>query len=199
MTSELAALTSDLAAISAIPTASAAAASGIDNIDNLDDTDSSPSSDTDFGAADCGFLSSFTVIEGPSTVHYSIGVESIALASINCALSGTTKAVCTASASLDAAAETELDQHVSSLTTTTLTGTDVASGYIPVVVTAGSAGGKSGPSPTSTAKSGGGSSGGSSSSGAPAAQATNAAVAGGQGIGAGLLGALGVAVAGAML
>ena len=193
------------AAVSAVGTA---VPSGIDNLD--------PNS---FDNSDCGFPSAFTVVEGPSTVHYSLGVESIAFESINCALSGTTYAVCTASASADtstiAAAASVTDVALNSnevnsvMTTTTLTGSDAANGYLPVVVTAGAADAKpaSGVSAATTGSATAKSTGTATSKGLTSStssvgatsQTSNAAVGGAPMVGAGILGAFGVAVAGALL
>ncbi|KAL2050456.1 hypothetical protein ABVK25_009290 [Lepraria finkii] len=203
------------AAISAVGTA---VPSGINNLD--------PNS---FDNSDCGFPSAFRVIEGPSTVHYSIGAELIAFKSINCALSGTTYAECTASASASAdtsaiaAAAWVTDAALHSngvksiMTTTTLTGSDAANGYLPVVVTAGAANAKpagaanakpaSGASATTAGSAAAESTGTatskestpSTSSGGAPSQTSNAAVGGASVVGTGILGAFGVAVAGALL
>ena len=172
-----------------------------------------------FDNSDCGFPSAFTVVEGPSTVHYSLGVESIAFESISCALSGTTYAVCTASAFADtstiAAAASVTDVALNSnevnsiMTTTTLTGSDAANGYLPVVVTAGAANAKpaSGVSAATTGSATAKSTGTATSKGLTSSmssvgatpQTSNAAVGGAPVVGAGILGAFGVAVAGALL
>ena len=115
---------------------------------------------------------------------------------------GSTRAICSDSATGPAVLSgTEPAQQ-----TATLSGTDVS--FAPVVITAGLGSGKQtgsgAPSPSATAKTTASTAGGkvgtsSTSSATATAKSTNAAVQGSPACGAGVLGALGVALAGAML
>ncbi|MCJ1449707.1 hypothetical protein MMC28_000035 [Mycoblastus sanguinarius] len=161
----------------------------------------------DSGSPSCGFPSPFTVVQGPSTVHYALTLDD-STASVDCALMGSTQAVCTGSAT--GAILTQQTQ--SAVQTATLTGTDVS--YLPVVITAGSVTAKAtGASTTGSATKGSsgssksGSTSGSTSTSASSksgsstsatSQSTGGAMQVGAGVG-GVVGALGVAFAGAML
>ncbi|KAL9133950.1 MAG: hypothetical protein Q9175_004871 [Cornicularia normoerica] len=80
----------------------------------------------------CGYPTPVTIVEGPSTVAYSIALDASTL-SINCVLSGSSVAVCTAPAT---AAILTQETGIPSLRSITLSGTDVS--FLPVVITAGS-------------------------------------------------------------
>lgn len=107
-----------LAALTAAAAATTGLAAALTSLGN-DDSDN------------CGFPVPVTIVEGPSTVAYSLGIEDSTV-SINCALSGTSIAVCTAAAS--GAILTQ--ESIPTVTATTLSGTDVT--FLPVVITAGS-------------------------------------------------------------
>ena len=177
----------------------------------------------------CGFPDPITVTEGPSTVHYTIEYLGIPV-SLGCSLGGTTEAACTISSSgagsLASAAETggalPTGLMISGdLITSTFTGDDAQSGYLPVVVKGGSATAKATTATTTGAAAGAGGKGGSTmttgsttketstgtskatstgtSTGSAAAKATGGAGNVAPVFGAGILGAFGVAVAGALL
>ncbi|KAM0804301.1 hypothetical protein BDR22DRAFT_593722 [Usnea florida] len=153
----------------------------------------------DLDSDSCGFPSPVTVVEGPSTVAYALTLDD-SVASVNCVLSGTSIAVCTASAS---GAILTQETGVPTLTSTTLSGTDVS--FMPVVITAGSVTNTaSTPSSTTASTTGGskaGSNGGSTSptggtqtqtgsTTSASTQATGAAVHRGAAMGMGAAGAL---------
>ena len=169
-----------------------------------------------FDSASCGFDSTITVVEGPSTVLYTITYGNFLTETVDCVLSGTTYASCTGlepvdiSLGLGVATGTMSNGVVVSSASTTFieTGSAAETNFLPVVITAGAANAKpaSGVSATATGRSSTvtgtatskGSTSQTSSAGA-VSQTSNAAVGGVQVVGAGIVGAFGVAVAGALL
>ncbi|KAL9065168.1 MAG: hypothetical protein Q9161_008412 [Pseudevernia consocians] len=97
----------------------------------------------DDGSDICGLPTPITLVEGPSTVAYSLALDDSTVA-VNCVLSGSSVAVCTAGAT--GAILTQESVPIS--TATTLSGTDVS--FLPVVITAGSVT-NTASTPTSTA------------------------------------------------
>ena len=174
-------------------------------------------STSSFDSAACEFDSAFTIVEGPSTVLYTLTfTDSLGTEIVDCTLSGTTYASCTALAPVENFSGYGIDPStmsngviVSSTTVTTiLTGSTAEKGFSPVVITAGAANAKPAGGVSATATGGSstvtgtatsrGSTSRTSSAGA-VSQTSNAAVGGAPVVGAGIMGAFGVAVAGALL
>ncbi|KAL6714159.1 hypothetical protein ACLMJK_008653 [Lecanora helva] len=148
----------------------------------------------------CGFDSAFTVVQGPSTVDYTLTASGNTEA-FNCKLMGTTQAICTDSMTgsyLLANSHTPIqtDTIPASLLT-----------FFPVTITAGADKGKdkgtktASPAATATvtASTTGTVARGASNTSNVVAQSTNAGIPGSPVQSVGIMGALGAAVAGAML
>jgi len=97
-------------------------------------------------SSDCGFPGVFTLTEGPSTAAYTMSMDdgngTLAFTGyFDCSLAGTTSAVC-----VESFGGTEA--NFPGMSTETLTATDYT--YMPVVITAGGAGGSNSASPSIT-------------------------------------------------
>lgn len=170
-----------------------------------------------FDSAACGFGSAITVVEGPSTVLYTVTYGNLVTETVDCVLSGTTYASCTGvqpvdiSFGLGATGTMSNSVVVSSASTTIIeSGSTAETDFVPVVITAGAANAKpaSGVSATATATGSSSTVTGTAaskastsktSSAGAVSQTSNAAVGGVPVVGAGIVGAFGVAVAGALL
>ncbi|KAL2037125.1 hypothetical protein N7G274_010121 [Stereocaulon virgatum] len=168
------------------------------------------------GSGACVFGSALTVIEGPSTVLYTVTYATILTETVDCVLSSTTYASCTGLEPVDisfglgiASGTTSNIVHVDSTTTTIIeTGSAAETEFFPVVITAGAANAKPGGGVSATATGGtstetgaatGKGSTSKTSSAVAVSQTSNAVVGGAPVVGAGMMGAFGVAVAGALL
>ncbi|KAL6715394.1 hypothetical protein ACLMJK_006355 [Lecanora helva] len=190
--------------VSATSAAVSASATGFDD-DDYDDDDTDD--DDDDSENDCGIPDALTVVQGASTVHYVLSIPNAGAETVNCALTGTTAAICTGQAS--GSALTAAGSHaLPPLTTETLAPSDVS--FLPVVITAGSAmakqtGGSSvsakatgSTGSTWASQTGSSASGGATGSARPSAQGSSAGVVG-KGVRGGTWGAVGVAVAGVLV
>ncbi|KAG8533601.1 uncharacterized protein KY384_001341 [Bacidia gigantensis] len=145
-------------------TSTAASSSGSNN-DNSDENDDSL----------CGIPSPVTVIEGPSTLSFSLGLEDVTRV-VDCKLEATTQAICSGTIS---GTGVTTDASNPAVQTATLAGTDLGA-PIAVVITAGaeklkSSGSSSSSASSSSSQSGGSSGASGTTAGAATATGTSAA------------------------
>lgn len=80
----------------------------------------------------CGLPGGLTVTEGPATVNYFYSIQDVLSYSIDCSLQGTTSAYCTNSIN-----EQVSSSFSSEVLTSSIDGTDLASAFVAVTITAG--------------------------------------------------------------